>query len=290
MLLSHTRVTGIAWSISTNGAGVSFATSTAQLTDGRPGSVSRFVWPSHANPDLAWVQMEGTWTAPATTRFIGILNINMFQGTEIQITFRRFGTSTYDAPAGSVYVERLANGVHVAYASLPDLGFSYSGVRIKMLAYNAVFGGASIFVGTPVDIGEIWLGQLQDVPIKNDWSCNWEDSSLTRDSELIQPWAQRGTPRRVLQFTPDLRRLDGVYGARQGLGTDVANAALEKITTRLDRAQQVVCVPRVDASGYALMARSAVFGTAIKLGGYRHVRGDVYDTTPFTVREAPVPV
>jgi hypothetical protein len=290
MLVSHTRVKGIAWGITTNGSGVSFATPASAMDDGRPASVTRFLWPSHGTPDLAYVEIEGTWTTAAPVLYLHILNISMFQGTQINVSFRRAFTTTWDTPTGAVYVERLASGVKVACATVPNGGYAYTGVRVRLNAYNPVFGGASIFAGTPVDIGEIWLGQLEDVPIKNDWAVDDEDPSVTRDSDLLQPWLRRGTPRRVLRFTPHLRNLDGIYGARLGLGTDVPNAALDKITTRFNRGQQVVCIPRWTDGDFALMARSAIFGTAIKLGGFRHLRGGWYDPGQFVIREAPIPV
>lgn len=290
MLVSHSRVKSIAWGISTNGIAVSFATPAAAMNDGRPGSVARFLWPAHASPNDAWVQIEGTWSPARIALFFGLINISMLQGTTVEVSFRRATTGLWDTPAGTVYVEALASGARVAYCSLPDLGRIYSGIRIKLYAFNAVFGSASIFAGTPVDIGEVWLGELQDIPIKNDWSCVPEDPTVSRDSEWLQPWVRRGTPRRVLTFTPEIRHLDGIYGPRQGLGTSVASSALEKIQTRFDRGQQVVCVPRWTPGEYALMARSAIFGTATRLGGYRHLRGGWFDPGTFTIREAPIPV
>ena len=290
MLISHSRVKKIAWGISTNGSGVAFATSPASLTDGRPGSLTRFLWPGSGAPSGVWVQIEGTWTSPAVALFFGMLNLSVLQGSLVEVSFRRAFTGTWDTPVDPVYVEQLSSGARVAYSQLPDVGYTYTGVRIKLFAMHPIFGGPALIAGNPVDIGEIWLGVAQDVPILSDWSVADEDPTISRDSELLQPYVRRGTPRRVLTFTPSMRSLDGIYGPRLGIGTSADEAALEAIKCKLDRGQQVVCVPRHEPGDNALMARSAIFGTASKLGGFRHLRGGWYGPGQYTIKEAPIPV
>src|SRR5690349_17335448 len=112
MRIGHSRPTDITWTVS--GGGASIDTSTYELTDGRPDSLTSFTWRDGTqNTSTEW-KLRGEWSSGAIVPgLVGLMNIDLPVGTKVQVAFRRStdsaGTYPYAADA-NVTSQRIVEG------------------------------------------------------------------------------------------------------------------------------------------------------------------------------------
>lgn len=292
MLISMNRVREVTWSISSNFGSTSFVTDPSLLQDNRPGTQTRFIWPTYSPNSAVAVTLEGVFS-PSNSELIGILNIQgLERGNVVEIALKRVGELVYDVPVGTVVVEELSDGNLAVWAYAPTDGWLYSGIKITFQADNPDMG--VVLGGTPINIGEIWLGSKEFIDIQPGWSVSYEDTTIYQDSENSAPYNVPGFVRRVFTFTACMSNLIDIYGEHGGVGTAVNLNAYISILQRLSSGRTCVCFPRweeLDAPSEerTLMARTAIFGTARRLGGFNHLNVDNYQPQQITFTEIPCP-
>ncbi len=289
MLIIHSRPSGVSVAV-TGSTGAALATSSAELFDGRPDSVTRFTWPSGAQTTSTVLRLQLTWGAAQVLRGWALLNTSLPEGTRIVVALKRPADSgfTYSPASGTEQRvvtkprgERLAMGVFPAGLD--------AAIGIELAIYNDVNGSASITASSAQDVGEIVIGSGSLVDHEKSWAIDLVDPTIIERSESSQPWAQAQPPYRELSWTPAYLDEGAVFG-------DAAAPTVEdfeELWAKLDRGQQALFIPRyLDAAGaYSaqLLHRSAIFGTARKAPQTKHLAGPLYGFGEVLVTEAPIP-
>lgn len=295
MLISSRRPPNVSWSISQSlDDPISFATPATALTDGRPGSVTRFVWPAGDPLDVV-VAIEGVWPTAQARKIglIGIFGTNIPSSMVITCQLRLATSGAFVGAQSFRVATELPRGGRVGLHLVNAVGNSIDGMRLR-IQFPVGGTGTPIAAGSVVEIGELWFGELHEVAHKGKWNVSTEDPSTnTSTSEWMQPTTVRGVPRRVLTWTPAMVDQDGIYNRDPGVGAAVP-LDFESLQARIDRGQQAVYIPRHKLpSGVAsnhLMSRSAILGVCSKIAGFGHTAGKWYVPDVFTVVESPIPV
>lgn len=279
MLISHSRPRSITWAIRSNVGPTVFATAAAALTDGRPGSVTRFLWSATT---MGYMQIEATWSAPAFIGLFGLIGTTLPAGMDVQLHFRIAGTASFTASPLLVYVVEQPHGERVAWARVAAGIEGFDGLRVTLRNRMDV-GFPVVLAGDAVDIGELWIGETTEMDVRSDYSVVYEDPTVTTDTELAQPYHQRGTVRRVITFTPDVQERGPIGDNPDGV------LPVERLIARTNRGRQCVVATHYQGEDEYLLPRTATFGTLTK-GGYRHADGPLFAAETMTLREAPIPI
>lgn len=278
MLISHSRPRNIAWALrNAVGTTLPFLTTPTALTNGRPGSVTRFAWPSGA-----YAQLEATWADPVPVGLFGLYGTTLPPGMVLQIAYRIAGTTTFTtSPAISRVIER-PMGERVAWMRAAPGIDTFDGMRLR-ISNSLDVGFPVVTPGTAVDIGEIWLGEVTEVDADANWSYDYDDPTTSTETDLMQPYSQRGTARRVVTFALSA-------GEEESRSDNPAGFPLiERLIARTNRGRQCVVVPRYAGDDEHMLPVTATFGTLTK-GGWKHVDGPNYEHAPMVLREAGIPV
>ena len=279
MYYSHSRPS-ITWTVSAG----TIITDPTRLTNGRPGSVTRFTWPAGAQTTSTTMALEGVFDKACSPGLVGLRNVSLPVGTLVKIQ-ADFGAGYVNiaAPNQSRVFAR-PNGEKVLWIVLPT-GLA-SASALQFVIYNDVNGAVSIVASSEFTIGEAWVGPGLDLGIQNNWSFAPDDSTKTTWSRDQQPSTRKGTTRRVLTWTPAMVKELAMFG-------DPANPSaidMELLIGKMALDTPVVCVPRtLDAAGaYSdyLVNRTAVFGIATKKSLPKHAAGPWYQGNDITLSEA----
>lgn len=278
MLISHSRPRNVAWALRNSaGASLSFVTTPAALTNGRPGSVTRLVWPTGT-----YTQLEATWSEPSPIGLVGLIGTTLPPGMELRIAFRIAGTSDFVVSPAMTRVVQRPMGERVAWMRPAPSAEWFDGMRLRI--QNSMDVGFPVVVpGTYVDLGEIWLGDAEEIDADANWSIEYEDPTIGTETDLAQPYSQRGTVRRIVTFTPSVRE-DTLLHNPDGF------PLMERLLAKTNRGQQSVVVPRYEGEDDYLLPITASFGTLAGKGSWKHVDGPHYEHAPLTLREAGIPV
>lgn len=274
MLISHSRPRNIAWALrNSSGAALPFLTTPDRLTNGRPGSVTRFACPSGT-----YVQLEATWAEPSAIGLFGLYGTTLPPGTALQIAYRIAGTSTFTATPETGYVIERPMGERVAWIRTQPGINTFDGIRLRI--YTSLSGVAP---GTVVEIGEVWLGQVTEVDADATWGFDYDDPTTTTETDLMQPYNQRGTVRRIVTFTLSAGEKESAADNPEGF------PLVERLIAKTNRGRQCVVVPCYAGEDENMLPATATFGTLTK-GGWKHVDGQIYEHSPMVLREAGIPV
>lgn len=277
MLISHSRPRNIAWALrSSAGTSLSFLTSPAALTNGRPGSVTRFVWPAGA-----YVQLEATWSEPSPIGLVGLIGTTLPPGMELRIAFRDAGTGDFVVSPNMTRVIQRPMGERVAWMRATPSPDWFDGMRLR-IQNSLDVGSPVVMPGAHVDLGEIWLGEVQEIDADANWSIEYEDPTLGTETDLMQPYSQRGTVRRVVTFTPSVleeSRVDSPDGF----------PLIERLLAKTNRGQQSVVAQRYVGDDDYMLPATASFGTLTGRGSWKHIDGPQFEHAPLTLREAGIP-
>lgn len=275
MLISHSRPRNIAWALrNAAGTALAFMTTPAALTNGRPGSVTRFVWPSGA-----YAQLEATWSDAAPIGLFGIYGTTLPPGMRVDVAYRIAGTSVFTASPALTYVIERPMGERVAWVRATPVLEGFDAMRLR-IRNSLDVGGAFVAPGTVVELGEIWLGQVDELEVNADWAMDYEDPTASTDTDLMQPYSQRGTVRRVVTFTPTAGEEEPFYENPSRF------PRIERLLAVCNRGRQTVVAPRYDED---FLSVYATFGTMTR-GGLKHVDGPCFEFQQMTLREAAIPV
>ena len=278
MLISHSRPRNIAWALrNAAGALLPFVTSPARLTNGRPGSVTRFVWPTGA-----YAQIEATWSEPSAIGLFGLIGTSLPAGMIVNLAFRIAGTSDFVVSPAMTQLIRRPMGERVSWVRVAPSLEGFDGMRLR-LSNSFDVGFPFVFPGTHVDIGEIWLGQAEEIEADANWSMEYEDPTIGTETDLMQPYSQRGTVRRILTFTPSVRE-ETLHGTPDNF------PLIEGLLAKTNRGQQSVAAPRYAGADAYMLPITATFGTLTGKGSWKHVDGPHYEHASLTMREAGIPV
>lgn len=278
MLISHSRPRNIAWALrSSAGALLPFVTSPTALTNGRPGSVTRFVWPAGT-----YTQIEATWSEPSPIGLVGLIGTTLPPGMELRVAFRIAGTSDFVVSPAMTRVTERPMGERVAWMRpAPSLEW-FDGMRLRIQNSFDV-GFPVVPPGAYVELGELWLGATDEIDAEANWSIEYEDPTSNTETELMQPYSQRGTVRRLLTFTPSVAE-------QARLNHPSGFPMMERLLARTNRGQQSVVVPCYEYPDDYLLPITATFGTLTGKGAWKHIDGPQYEHAPLTLREAGIPV
>lgn len=277
MLISHSRPRNIAWALrSSAGALLSFVSSPERLTNGRPGSVTRLVWPAGT-----YTQLEATWEEPKSIGLVGLIGTTLPPGMEFRVAFRLAGTSDFDVSPAMTRVIQRPMGERVAWVRRSPAVEWVDGLRIRIQNSMDV-GFPFVFPGTFVDLGEIWLGETEEIEVDANWSIEYEDPTVAAETDLMQPYSQRGTVRRIVTFTPSVRE-EVIHGTPDDF------PLMEGLLAKTNRGKQSVVVPRYSGEDAYMLPITATFGTLTGKGSWKHVDGPYYEHALLTLREAGIP-
>lgn len=277
MLISHSRPRNIAWALrSSAGALLSFVTSPERLTNGRPGSVTRFVWPAGA-----YAQLEATWDEPSLIGLVGLVGTTLPPGMELRVAFRIAGASDFVISPAMTRVIRRPMGERVAWMRPAPSVEWFDGMRLR-IQNSLDVGFPFVFPGTHVDLGEIWLGEAEEIDADANWSIEYEDPTVGTETDLMQPYSQRGTVRRIVNFTPSVRE-ETMHGTPDDF------PLIEGLLAKTNRGKQSVVVPRYQGADAYMLPITATFGTLTGKGSWKHVDGPHYEHATLALREAGIP-
>lgn len=272
------------------------------LFDGRPGSVSAFLWSSGEQTIESKVALSIATEKGFARGFglVGLIGTNLPVGTRIRVRIYGLFIDVAEdyVELGSGVVTELPHGERVCWMLLNDdaetkappqnFRASETPFYFWIEIFNDVDGSTAIEAGAEIRIGEIWVGTVEDFQNTGDWRIEYADSDVA-DSDAKQPFAKRGVPRRTLTFTPANRGEASIFGSES------APEALdfEKLMAQIDRSAQAVYIPRWHtadgAYSHYLTCRTAIFGTATKAASAKHLSGPWFGSGEMVVREAPVP-
>lgn len=195
MLISYDRP-GISWA--TSGAGASFVTDPAALTNGRPADATRIQWLSGAQTTASAVTLTGTLAKPIPARCAALLlpNIPTAIPAGVKITASGKLSGSAVALGGNSTVSRAAllpNGAAASWYAFPSAVID----TIIFTIYNDLAGATWATAGQYVDLGEVWAGKGADFQAAGDLQIDNQGGLLQRQSHNNQAWPLAVQPFRV---------------------------------------------------------------------------------------------
>lgn len=287
MKIAHSRPNGVTWTVDTS-AGAAILSSTAELDDNRPDTVTAIRWTSGTQNTGSVVRLRGAWTTPQAIGLVGLSNLRLPVGTRISATFRRSsdpaGTYPYSPPMLSAS-QRLFSGIRDERTAwlLPNASVSNI-VGVEFQVWNDVAGTASIPASTVFQLGEAVIAAATDLPIAPGATITPVDPTVKR-RESGQTYVIPEVPYRRLacKFSTDT---EAAYVGNTG-------ADYESLLARLDRGQTGIYILRYRAQDGSfspqLLHRYAMMGIATSLPTISHAEGRIVSSGDLVVDESPIP-
>lgn len=207
MLLSYSRPSGISWSLI--GAGSSFLTDEAALTDGRPGSATRIQWLSGTQTTSSVLTLRGTFASSEQIGLTGLVGLTLPEGLRI-VGALQFDLSWNYSPVEGVVVQR-EDGVRVAWFNFPDTIEPATGIEFQI--FNDAGGISPIAADSYFSIGEAWGGPSVEWCIRPSYQSGREDLSKMKQSIGGQPFVVRRRALALSQIELSPVTYDSAYGA-----------------------------------------------------------------------------
>lgn len=172
-----------------SGTGASFDTSTAQLFDGQPASVTRCTGVSGSQTTSSKTSIQLTLAAAAPVRVLCLLGTTLPAGLKVQVAGKRSGDSGYPyALGGNATTQRLvtfADGTVGAWWVFPSSNDPLIGLEVSL--YNDVGGSTVLSASAHFDIGELRPFLGTDVAVVDNLDDTMEDGGRPRRSPNNQP-------------------------------------------------------------------------------------------------------
>lgn len=236
-----------------SGTGASFDTSTDQLFDSQPGSVTRCTAVSGAQTTASVTKIQLTFTSATAIRILTMLGVTLPTGLKVTVAGKRTGDSGYPyALSGNALTQRLvtfADGSVGAWWVFPAANTALVGLEISL--FNDVGGSSPLSASYEFDIGEIGAFQGLDVRVKRTLKDSLEDPSRLRRSPANQPNKFFRRPYRVLaaDITP-VASITALRSLRYTLATTTTCAFIPQFVT-----------PGTTTLDPDLLHETAMFGT-----------------------------
>ena len=287
MLIGHSRPSGITWTVS--GTGATIVTTTGNLGDGLPDTLSRFTFNTGMQSTSTVLRLRADWAGAIGPGLVGLSNISLPAGTKITVSFRRAGDTAGTYP----YAPTLLNtgnlqrvyaqprGEQTAWLIVPAGATPVIGCEIQI--WNDVNGTAAIVAGAPFTIGEAVIASTTELCVSPGITIEPGSPGTINQSGSKQVRGVPDNPFRTLSFK--------LATADQ---TAYIGGALDQLLAKIDRLQSAVYIARYrDPSGAfseQLLHNFAMIGAAQKLPAINHIEGKFFGTGQMTVVESPIPV
>lgn len=283
MIVGHSRQKTGTWSAS--GTGAAILTSTSQLVDGRPGTLTRCQWISGSQTTSSVTRLRLDWSTGFVPGLVGLSNLSLPVGTLISARYRRStdsaGTYPYNPTAYNA-TQRIVEGPfgERTWWTLLQAGATAI-VGVEFQFWNDVNGSASISASSTFDIGEAWISPTTEFDAAPGISIDDTDPTTINYTPTRQPYAVPGTPYRQLQFRLRTASQDDWF------------AIYRPLLARLTGGEVAAYIPRYqDTSGAFdadLLHSYAMLGTLQRLPGMSHRAGPWFESDQATVIESPIP-
>lgn len=275
MIVGHSRPKGVTFSI--DGTGAAILSPTAELTDGRPDTVTRLQWLSGAQSSVTSIlRLRMDWPIALVPRVVGLFGTSLPDGLYTTVRFRRasdtIGTYPY-APPSLNDNQRLQTDPRGLRSRIELLAPGASPVLGCEFAFlNNVGGVATIPASALHTLGDLAVCAGTDVDIEPGWSIEPVDAPAQKYS-----W-----PYRRFTWQPRTSEIGDVFGTTAG--------DLETLLARLDNRDHCIFVPRHTHNGVfsgTLLHRLSIFGYATDLPKITHSAGSLFASGQCVVTDEP---
>lgn len=264
-------------------AGGAILTDPARLTNNRPRAVTQFTWPTGAQTTATTMTIRATWSGAISPGVAALLGTSLPAGLPVKV--QAFNGSSYvdlAAPSSGTIFQRPPDGKRLFSVVLPGGITATTGLQFVLT--NNLAGSPVMTADQLFTIGELWLGEADEIATGAKWSIAYQDSTKNTWSFDQQPWTRKGVAQRVYQFTPAIMKQDAIYGT----DSDPTAFDLDALYATLFNGQPVLCVPRYETDSYSarLTNRNTIFGLASQFPGYEHLAGQWFEPQPVKVTES----
>ena len=253
------------------------------LHDFAPAEKVRFSWDA-TDPQTTGnsVILSGTRATAFVPRGGCILGANLPAGLKVEIVGKRAADAGFSYALGgnslTQKIVKFADGSNGLYWVFDDGLDPIVGYQITF--YNDVAGAPSIAPAAAVDVGQITVAPMLNIPHELRWSWRRKTTSLT--SRTLGAQVQF-VPRTGYRTGKMKATIQGIAEARDG---GLANGMdWEQFLARLAESPFSIVVPRwVDIAD---AQRTAAFGLVDELPGVAQAAGDFYEMADLTFEEIP---
>lgn len=287
MRIGYGRPQNVTWTVS--GSGAAILSSTAELDDDRPDTLTALRWISGTQNTSSVFRLRADWTSRQRVGVVGFSNLLLPAGTKITAAFRRFadpsGTYPY-TPAMLATQQKLFAGIHgertawlLPVIPTPDI------VGVEFRIWNDVNGASPIVASSTFHAGEAWISDSVDLcPDVRPSIVRPMTTTARRFNGASYPLAD--LPRRESSFALRKASQRSYFGS--------TGADLESIIGHFDQGQVGLFILQThEASGaYSpqLAHRYAIIGDASSLPTLSHSERRRWESSTMTIVERPIPV